>query len=481
MMISEFLKKYSFTDIETDSRLVKHGMVFVAVSKKFAVQHCMQAVENGAAYIIANQQVKSHLDLSKVVFKASENPSLDLVKLAAAYYAPLPKFNVAVTGTNGKSSVVSLLRQLWQHCGYQAASIGTVGVETSHAIDSEVLKNLPSLTTLDGLSFFKVLSALKKSDFDHVAFEASSIGIDQYRCYGLPLIAAGFINFTQDHLDYHGDMENYFHAKSKLFSEILDPYKTAVLNKNSNGFDQLEVIAKKRKQVIISYGVNNTSADFNANNISISGHSINFDLQVYGSNYNGLTLPLAGEFQLENLLCALGLATASGIALEQLLNVLPFLKSVRGRMEYAASFNGADIYVDYAHTPDALERSLISLRQHTANNLWVLFGCGGNRDSSKRPAMGEIACRYADHVIVSDDNPRFENADFIRKEILKGCNFKALEIADRKKAIVSTIAQLKNGDTLLVAGKGHETGQIIADKVMPFDDVFEVKAAIMEC
>lgn len=481
MMISEFLKKHSITGIETDSRLVKPGMVFIAISKKFAVQHCMQAIENGASVIIANHQAKQHLDLCKVSFEASEKPSLDLVKLAADYYKPLPNFNVAVTGTNGKSSVVSLLRQLWQHCGYQAASIGTVGVETSHVIDSEILKNLPSLTTLDGLSFFKVLSALKEFDFDHVAFEASSIGIDQYRCYGLPLTAAAFTNFTQDHLDYHEDMENYFHAKSKLFSEILEPFKTAVLNINSNGFDQLEAIAKNRKQLIITYGVNNASADFNAYNISINGHSINFDLQVYGSKYNGLILPLAGEFQLENLLCALGLATASGIELGRLLSVLPLLKSVKGRMEYAASFNGANIYVDYAHTPDALERSLVSLRQHTANNLWVLFGCGGNRDSVKRPMMGLIACRYADRVILSDDNPRFENPDFIRKEILKGCDFKAIEIADRSKAIVSAIAQLKNGDTLLVAGKGHETGQIIADKVMPFDDVLQIKAAVMEC
>lgn len=477
-MISDILKEYQFAGIESDSRLVKPGMIFVATSKQHSFAHCKQAIENGAVLIIARQELKAQLDLSNTVFKDSENPSLDLAKLAAAYYSPLPQLNVAVTGTNGKSSVASLVKQIWQLSGNQSASIGTIGIETDVKLNSDLLDNIPSLTTLDSLSFFKVLSVLKKASINHVVFEASSIGIDQYRCYELPLIAAGFTNITQDHLDYHGDMENYFVAKSKLFSEMLDPGKTAVLNKNCAYSQRLEKISSNRKQHIVTYGLDNAEADLNASIARIDSHSINFNLKADSKLYQDLKLPLAGAFQVENFLCALGLTIASGLDLEKILEFLPLLKSVKGRMEYTASINDADIFVDYAHTPDALERSLISLRKHTAGNLWVLFGCGGNRDALKRPIMGKVACLYADRVIITDDNPRFENADMIRKNILSGCDIKAFEMADRKQAILYAVQQLKKGDTLLVAGKGHETGQIIAGVTTPFDDSLEVKAAV---
>jgi UDP-N-acetylmuramoyl-L-alanyl-D-glutamate--2,6-diaminopimelate ligase len=480
MMISDIIKKYQFTGIESDSRLVKTGTAFVSTSKSDSLLHCQQAIEKGASIIIAKQAIKDNLNLNNSLFIHSENPSLDLANLAADYYAPLPETNVAITGTNGKSSVASIVRQLWEYLGKNSASIGTVGIETNVMLDNSSLESIPSLTTLDSLSFFKVLSALKKANVNHVIFEASSIGIDQYRCYGLPLQAAGFTNLTQDHLDYHGDMETYFLAKSKLFSEILEPEKTAVLNCDSDYAQRLQAIAKSRSQQIITYGIDNQYADLNASITAISGHSIVFDLNAYGKLHKDLELPLAGSFQVENLLCALGLLIASGFTLEQLLNCLPLLKSVKGRMEYVTTINQADIFVDYAHTPDALERALISLRKHTNNNLCVLFGCGGNRDASKRPIMGKFACLHSDHVIVTDDNPRFEDAANIRKEILSNCDFKALEVADRKQAILYAIKNLKKGDTLLVAGKGHETGQIIAGTTIPFDDSSEIKAAVME-
>lgn len=480
-MINDILKQDQFKGIESDSRLVKPGMIFVATSRQNALAHCKQAIENGAALIIAKEELKAQLELANTLFKASKTPNLDLVILAASYFAPLPEVNVAVTGTNGKSSVVNLVRQIWELSGNKSASIGTIGVETNVELSDEVLNTIPDLTTLDGFSFFKALSVLKKHKVDNIAFEASSVGIDQYRCYGLPLVAAGFTNITQDHLDYHGDMESYFYAKSKLFSEILDPEKTAVLNKNSAYTPRLESIARERSQNVVTYGLDNSAADLNANITKIDVNSINFNLNADGKLYQNLKLPLAGAFQVENLLCALGLTIASGLDFERIIDCLPLLKSVKGRMEYTASVNGADIFVDYAHTPDALERSLISLRKHTVGDIWVLFGCGGNRDALKRTIMGEIACMHADHVIVTDDNPRFEDASFIRQNILSGCDAaKAYEVADRKQAILYAVQQLKKGDTLLVAGKGHENGQIIAGITIPFDDSVAVKNAVME-
>ena len=380
---------------------------------------------------------------------------------------------MAVTGTNGKSSVVSLVRQLWHLLGYKAASFGTVGLE----IDPEHLPNdlppVPSLTTYDSLSFFGLLKDLASAEMNHVAFEASSHGLDQYRIHGSDLTVAGFTNFTQDHLDYHQDMENYLIAKAKLFTEILPPNRPAVINAGSLYFDRLKTMISNS---VISYGVD-VAADLVASNIIADGAKITFDLHYNEQIFHGVTLNLAGTFQVENVLCAMAMVIGAGDSLTSILPLLPFLKSVSGRMEFVGSTPvGADVYVDYAHTPDALERALLSLRSHTKNRVWVTFGCGGDRDSGKRPIMGKIADQFADMVIVTDDNPRSEDPSTIRKQIIGDFAFK--EIADRAKAIMYCVTHLEKGDSLLIAGKGHEIGQIIGDKMYPFSDKQQVQAVL---
>ncbi len=461
-------------NIRCDSRKVELGDLFVAISCEYALHYVQQAIKAGAKVIVAEEFICEQLKPfnQTILFIPSSNPRLDLAKIASAFYSQQPQTIVAVTGTNGKSSIVNMLRQFWYALGEKSASLGSLGLVVNPDFLNIKELDLPKLNSLDAINFHKTLTYLKINDVNHLAMEASSHGLDQARLHSAHLTAAGFTNLTQDHLDYHLTMEEYFIAKSKLFTEILPEGKTAVLNADSPYFFELKRLCKNRNQKIISYSIKQ-SADLSIENIRPIEQSIYFDLRVEGKLIPDQILPLVGYFQLENLLCSIGLGLATSISLPSILSALPTLKGVAGRMEFIGKKNGAPIFVDYAHTPDALECVLKNLKPHTNGSLCVVFGCGGDRDAGKRPLMGQIAEKFADKIIVTDDNPRFEEPAFIRKQILEACST-AKEIGNRGEAIAVAIAGLKEDDVLLIAGKGHESGQIIGDTILPFSDQNEV-------
>jgi UDP-N-acetylmuramoyl-L-alanyl-D-glutamate--2,6-diaminopimelate ligase len=402
-----------------------------------------------------------------------------LSQAASLLYPDQPEVIVAVTGTNGKSSVVTSVRQIWQKLGLAAASIGTLGVDLSYKAKVKVDLPATKLTTPDALTFHQTLNTLAQSQVTHCAFEASSHGIDQYRLHEVRLAAAGFTNLSQDHLDYHETMDAYFEAKAKLFMEILPSDKTAVLNVASSYFSALKAMILGRGQAVISYGVD-LEADLMATNIRLSTDQIRFDLTFQGQTWSDIPLNMVGAFQVENVLCAMGLVLAGGVSASSIVATLPSLCSAPGRMELVVKTSeGSTIFIDYAHTPDALSRALMALRKHVIGNgrLRVVFGCGGNRDAKKRVQMGEIALTLADDIYVTDDNPRDEDPAFIRAQILVACPG-AHEIGDRHQAIRTAIRQMRPDDVLLIAGKGHEHGQIVGDKVIPFDDRTEAQAIL---
>ena len=500
--------------IACDSRQVQPGDIFVAIPCANIDKHIQQAVDQGASIVVTETNAANRWKNIKTI--STLNPRLMLAKLAKVFYSSQPQNTVAVTGTNGKSSVVHLTRQLWEGCEHPAASLGTLGLISqqptipngfrdmgskirgehwsvanymkrgaSAIFEGQISKDegynlqLPSLTTLDPISLHKTLNHLSKQHIKYFAFEASSHGLDQYRLHAVELKAAGFTNLTQDHLDYHQTMEDYFLAKSKLFTEVLPQGATAVLNKDSIFFERLQTLCHQRSQTILTYSLTQR-ADLTVQSISQHTNFLEFDLSIKDQIYSQQKVNLVGRFQLENLLCGLGLAIATGAPIDSLIKTLPSLSAVKGRMQLVGNFKGAYVFIDYAHTPDALKTTLMNLRPHTQRKLWVVFGCGGNRDALKRPQMGAIACEYADQVIVTDDNPRYEEPALIREQILAAC-LKAIEISDRRQAIRSTIAQLKEGDIVLIAGKGHETGQIVGDTTYPFDDQIEVETFLKEC
>jgi len=473
--VTQILQQYTLNQVCTDSRLVKPGDLFICIPCAKQTENTTQAITNGAKAILGQAEVLANFT-NQVKCIESDNPRLFLSLLARSYFKTQPQTLVAVTGTNGKSSTVSMIRQFWELLGLKAASFGTVGLEITPNSPVE-LPPLPPLTTYDSMSFFKILQNLAAAQIDHVAFEASSHGLAQYRIHGSELSVAGFTNLTQDHLDYHTTMESYFTAKTKLFSEVLPSGKVAVLNANSPYFEHLKVMIPHCN--VISYGIE-VSADLIATKIRTRRSNITFDLSYQGKNYPDLCLNLTGSFQVENVLCAMAMIIGTGESLNTLLALVPKLKPISGRMELIGSTpNGADVYVDYAHTPDALERALKSLRLHTQKCIWVIFGCGGDRDSAKRPIMGKIAATLADVVVVTDDNPRSEDPATIRLQIIRGAP-NAQEIDNRERAIINTIAHLGKGDTLLIAGKGHELGQTIGDKTYSFSDIQKAKDALVE-
>ncbi len=426
-----------------------------------------------------------------------KNPRLALAKMAAEFYGQQPENIVAVTGTDGKTSTADFFRQFMFLAGKKSASVGTIGVVVSNPVggaaaaqdisdkstDPALTLRIPqddvkgTLTTPDSIELHKMLAELKAGGVDYLAMEASSHGLSQYRLDGVRLKAAAFTNIARDHMDYHKTEEAYFAAKSRLFSEVLPEGAVAVLNQDDKRFPELKVICERRKHRIIGFGRN--GSEFTINSITPTWHGQNVELTLFGKKYE-LEVPLVGEFQIMNILTALGLAVGCGVDLEKLLNVTHKLKGVSGRLEQVAiTKDGAPIFIDYAHTPMALENILKTLRPHTQNKLHVVFGCGGDRDAGKRPLMGEIASQFADEVIVTDDNPRSEEPAKIRAAIIanipkeKPCK----EVADRKEAIYLAIKELKAGDILVIAGKGHEKTQIIGDKKLPFDDAEVAKSA----
>lgn len=465
--------------ISADSRTVRPGYLFAALpgKKTDGAQHIEEAIQNGAVAILAQPGTALPKSAGGVVLIEDPNPRRRFARMTSKFYGQQPETTVAITGTNGKTSVASFCRQIWAYVGQTSASIGTLGIEAPQ-IDWAQPAAGYNLTTPDTVTLHQELKDLSKAGVTHLAMEASSHGLEQYRLDGVQLRAAGFTNLTRDHLDYHGSMGAYFNAKSRLFSEVMPAGSLAVINADSDYASRLEDICITFGHQVILYGTK--GRDITLVSQKPTDHGQKLVINVFGTKYT-VEVPVAGTFQAANILCALGMT----LGLEdnpknypKYIEALSHLNGVRGRLEFVAQHpKGAPIYVDYAHTPDALENVLRALRPHTKGNLHVVFGCGGDRDAGKRPIMGGIAAKYADKVIVTDDNPRTENPKRIRQEILQNTP-NATEIADRRKAIEAAVAALKPGDTLVVAGKGHEQGQIIDRVTHPFDDATEVRNAL---
>ncbi len=464
------LTDMNITGLTADSRAVEPGYLFAALpgSKVDGRSYIAEAVTNGASAILAPEGTT--LDDLDVPLITDTNPRRTFARLAATYYKAQPEITVAVTGTNGKTSVAHFVQQIWQHAGHTAATLGTLGITSS---TGHVAGNL---TTPDPVSLHKTLADLTDQGVDHLAMEASSHGLDQFRLDGVRVSAAGFTNLSRDHLDYHGSMDAYLAAKLRLFSEVLVPGGVAVVNADADACETITQLCKSRDICVITYGRNGRAIQLLDATPAGAGQTI--DVVILDKRHR-ISIPLAGSFQVMNALCAAGLALATGIDASIVVSALEKLTGVPGRLENIGSKGDtATVFVDYAHTPDALETALAALRPHTTGQLAVVFGAGGDRDAGKRPLMGHAASDLADVVYVTDDNPRGEDPASIRAQILSDC-IGATEVADRAAAIETAISALKPGDTLLIAGKGHETGQIVGDKVLPFDDR-AVAAEILE-
>jgi UDP-N-acetylmuramoyl-L-alanyl-D-glutamate--2,6-diaminopimelate ligase len=448
------------TGFAIDSRKVAPGTIFGAFRGLQAngEDYIPNAVAAGAVAVFARPEAI----VEGAVHIADAEPRRAFARAAAKFFAPFPDTVVAVTGTNGKTSTVELTRQLWRMAGHHAASIGTLGVTTA---DDSVSTGL---TTPDIVTFLSNVAGLKREGVTHVAFEASSHGLSQFRTEGLPVQAGAFTNLSRDHLDYHGTMEAYLEAKLRLFSEVIEPDGAAVVWMDDPASTRVAEIASERGLSLISIGQKGETLKLVGRQPTQLGQTLTVEAQ---GKTHVIKLPLIGAYQAANALTAAGLVHASGEDIADIFARLARVQPVRGRLERAAiSRAGAPIYVDYAHTPDGLEAAIQALRPHTTGRLIVLFGAGGDRDRGKRPLMGEVASRLADHVIVTDDNPRSEDPAFIRREVLAGAP-DATEIGGRREAIAAAIGEAGANDIVLLAGKGHEQGQIVGDRVLPFDDV----------
>ena len=448
------------TGFALDHRKVAAGNVFGAFrgSRFNGEDFIAEAVKRGAAAVIARIEAL----VEGVPHLSADEPRRLFAELAAKYYAPYPETIVAVTGTNGKTSTVELTRQLWRMAGHRSASIGTLGVTTA---DDQVSTGL---TTPDIVTFLSNMAGLKRMGISHVAYEASSHGLDQYRAEGVPVKAAAFTNFSRDHLDYHPDMDAYFTAKMRLFDEVAAADGTAVVWSGDAKSATVIDHAKQRGLKLITVGPEAETIELVSRTSTPLGQQL---MLRHEGREHKLALPLIGAYQMNNVLTAAGLVLATGGDWATTLSGMGRVSPVRGRLERAViSRSGAPIYVDYAHTPDAIEAAIAALRPHVEGRLITVLGAGGDRDEGKRPEMGAVAARLSDVVIVTDDNPRSEDPAAIRKAVLAGAP-EAIEVGDRRAAIAEAIAQAKTGDIVLVAGKGHEQGQIVGDQVLPFDDV----------
>ena len=471
MAAAQSIKEYR--GIAADSRDVRPGFLFAALpgTKTDGARFIADAVGRGAVAVLGAPEAAELASAHGVAFVSDANPRKRLALIAAEYFAEQPREIAAVTGTNGKTSVASCLRQIWAQLGYEAASLGTLGIDapSGHLALGH--------TTPDPVQLHMQLSRLKREGIEHLAIEASSHGLDQYRLDGVRISVAGFTNITRDHLDYHADFEHYFSAKMRLFSELLTPGGVAVINADAPHAQEVIAIARKRALPVLTVGEKGDAIRILSREPQMSGQKI--QLRCEGRD-TAVDLPLVGEFQVSNALIAAGLAIGSGESAIRVFAALESLKGAPGRMELVAfAKSGAPIYVDYAHTPDAMETVLAALRPHVKNQLMIVFGCGGERDSGKRPLMGAAACKFADVAIVTDDNPRGEDPASIRREALKGCPG-AQEIGDRRMAIRSGIEMLRAGDALILAGKGHEEGQIVGTEVLPFSERKEAVRIALE-
>ena len=457
--------------VALDSRAVKPGDLFFALagSKTDGSRFIDSAIAKGAAAIAGDHAPQG--DVS-VPFVVTPNPRRALAQAAARFYPRQPATIAAVTGTSGKTSVAAFTRQIWERLGHVSASIGTIGLV------SPKRTVYGSLTTPDPIALHQQLDEIAGDGVTHLAFEASSHGLDQFRLDGVRIAAGGFTNLSRDHMDYHPDVAHYLAAKLRLFRDLVAADGAAVISADHDCSQQVIDAALARALRIIAVGRNADGAGEGIRLVdaSVDGFAQKLALEHRGRKY-AVRLPLVGEFQIENALVAAGLAIGTGSEPAAVVAALEHLEGAKGRLEQVGEHNGAPIFVDYAHKPDALAKALQALRPYAKRKLVVIFGAGGDRDSGKRPIMGAIAADNADHVIVTDDNPRSENPETIRAAILAAAKG-ASDIGDRAEAIKAGVSALQPGDVLLVAGKGHETGQIVGDKVLPFSDHEAVAAAL---
>jgi len=453
--------------IASDSRKVKPGFLFVAVpgTKADGLAFLPQALAAGAAAVMAER--KPDLPES-VAFIQTDNVRRALALAAARFFPRQPGTIAAVTGTSGKTSVAAFTRQIWNSLGFAAASVGTVGVVSPKG------ETYGSLTTPDPIELHRTLDQLTGEGVTDLALEASSHGLDQHRLDGVRVSAGAFTNLSRDHLDYHPTMEAYLTAKLRLFSDLIAPDGTAVINVDDCYSAKVRDAAEARGLKVLTVGAGGEGIRLVDGVIDGFGQIV--VLAHAGREYR-IRLPLVGAFQVQNAAVAAGLAIATGAEPAAVFAALEKLQGAKGRLELAGTFRSAPVFVDYAHKPDALQKALEALRPYTRGRLTVVFGCGGDRDAGKRPIMGKIAVENADHVIVTDDNPRSENPAAIRRGILAAARG-AEEIGDRGEAIRTAVKRLNDGDVLLIAGKGHETGQIVGDRILPFSDQDAVRAAL---
>lgn len=458
--------------LAVDSREVQAGTLFAAMpgSRVHGADFIQYAVRMGAVAVLTDragaESAADHLDGIAVVL--ADDPRATLSRTAALWFGGQPDTMVAVTGTNGKTSVATFVRQIWIELELAAVNLGTTGVEGAWTAPL-------AHTTPEPITLHRVLAEARANGITHAAMEASSHGLDQRRLDGVTLTAAGFTNFTQDHLDYHKTFEAYFDAKAALFARVLPEDGTAVINIDDPRGVDMAAIARARGQEVLSVGRDGGDLHLSAQRFDSTGQDVRFD---YAGKAYAARLPLIGGFQADNVMLACGLVIACGAEPARVFETLPHLGTVRGRMQLAATReNGAAVFVDYAHTPDAVATALSAMRPHVMGRLIAVVGAGGDRDAGKRPLMGQAAAQNADIVFVTDDNPRSEDPATIRAAVMEGCP-EAHEVGDRAEAILRAVDALGPGDALLIAGKGHETGQIVGDDVLPFDDAEQASVAV---
>ena len=462
------------TGISVDSRQVQPGTLFAAMpgSKVHGAEFIQYALRMGAVAVLTDAEgatlAADALAQAEVALVVTDAPREALSRAAALWYGAQPQTMIAVTGTNGKTSVSTFVRQIWIEMGLAAVNLGTTGVEGAWTAPL-------AHTTPEPITLHRTLAEASANGITHAAMEASSHGLDQRRLDGVTLKAAGFTNFTQDHLDYHETFDAYFDAKAGLFSRVLPEDGTAVINIDDPKGVDIVAIARARGCEVITVGRDGGDLHLTGQRFDATGQDLRFSYR--GKTYQK-RLNLIGGFQADNVLLAAGLVIACGADPAHVFDTLPHLTTVRGRMQLAATRdNGGAVFVDYAHTPDAIATALQAMRPHVMGRLVAIVGAGGDRDRAKRPLMGQAAAAHADLVFVTDDNPRSEDPATIRAAVMEGAP-EATEVGDRAEAILRGIDAIGTGDALLIAGKGHETGQTIGDDVLPFDDVEQASVAV---
>jgi UDP-N-acetylmuramoyl-L-alanyl-D-glutamate--2,6-diaminopimelate ligase len=454
----------------SDSRKTKPGDIFFAIAgaKSDGLKYVADAAARGAGLVVGERAPPSIPD--GVGFLRVADARAALARAASRFFPRQPATIVAVTGTSGKTSVAEFTRQIWRELGFEAASLGTIGIV------SPKINIYGALTTPDPIALHRALDELAGGGVTHLAMEASSHGLDQKRLDGVRLVAGAFTNLSRDHLDYHGDARSYLAAKLRLFNQLLAPGAAAVGDADGEAAGEIVAVAQRRQLDLLTIGAAGDTIRLLA--AERAGFATRLTL-AHGGRERRVHLPLPGDFQASNALVAAGLCLATGADAQKVFAALETLQGAPGRLERIGETRGASVFVDYAHKPDALEKALAALRPFVFGRLIVVFGCGGDRDAGKRPIMGEIAVRRADVAIVTDDNPRSEDPKAIRAAILAAAPG-AIEIGDRGDAIKAAVAMLRRGDALLIAGKGHETGQILGDRVQPFSDAEAARAALKD-